>query len=153
MSTMNINKYERGDLHESNYRLLREPVKLLVRTEHLLDLAEETWEGEGGALVPLFTETTTEEANRQRMTLRGARKQRAARAYAPKESIKVVNKTAPRTPDQLDDVEVAEGVKIAQLEGRVRELMGLVEAGKKKEESIARLTTRFNESLRVKVVK
>src|SRR5271157_69073 len=97
MEAMNINKYSRGDDRESNYRLLSEPVQLKVRTEHVPSTEECAWEDDGGPTVPLVTEMTVEQAIKAQMRVRGARKQRAARAMRPVESIKVVriNEPAP----------------------------------------------------------
>lgn len=153
MEAMNINKYSRGDARESNYRLLNEPVQLKVRMEHVPSADELQWEDDGGPAVELVTEMTVEEYHKQQMRLRGARKQRAARAYRPTESIKVVKVSEPRAPAQIEDVEVRQDVQIAQLEGHIRELLGLVAAEKRRKESVVRLAEHFNVDRRIKVVK
>ena len=129
MEAMNINKYSRGDDRESNYRLLNEPVQLKVRMEHVLSDAECTWEDEGGPTVPLVTEMTVEQAIKSQMRVRGARKQRAARAYRPVESIKVVRINEP-APAEVVGVRLAGGStadeKVASLEAQIRALLSLV---------------------------
>ena len=126
MEAMNFNKFQRGDDRESNYRLLNEPVQLKVRMEHVLSDAECTWEDEGGPTVPLVTEMTVEQAIKSQMRVRGARKQRAARAYRPVESIKVVriNELAPA---EVVGVRLnggsAQDEKVAELEAKIRQLL------------------------------
>ena len=126
MEAMNINKYSRGDDRESNYRLLNEPVQLKVRMEHVLSDAERTWEDEGGPTVPLVTEMTVEQAIKSQMRVRGARKQRAARAYRPVESIKVVRINEP-APAEVVGVRLnggsAQDEKVAELEAKIRQLL------------------------------
>lgn len=153
MEAMNINKYSRGDDHGSNYRLLNEPVQLKVRMEHVPSTEECAWEDDGGPTVSLVTEMTVEQAIKAQMRVRGARKQRAARAMRPVESIKVVKVSEPRAPAQVEDVEVRQDVQIAQLEGHIRELLGLVAAEKRRKESVVRLAEHFNVDRRIKVVK
>ena len=129
MEAMNINKYSRGDDRGSNYRLLNEPVQLKVRMEHVLCDAECTWEDEGGPTVPLVTEMTVEQAIKSQMRVRGARKQRAARAYRPVESIKVVRINEP-APAEVVGVRLnggsAQDEKVAELEAKIRQLLELV---------------------------
>ena len=157
MEAMNINKYSRGDARESNYRLLNEPVQLKVRMEHVLSDAECTWEDEGGPTVPLVTEMTVEQAIKSQMRVRGARKQRAAKAYRPTESIKVVNQAAPAIKEVVG-VRLAGGSaqdeKVAELEARIKELMAVVRApivaAERKTESIKKFEVLFN-GLRTRV--
>lgn len=90
MEPSSIRTHKRGKPDNTNYRLLDQSVSMVVRSEHFLDDEECRWEGEGGACVDLVREESVEEINRQKMRLRGSRKQRAARAYIPKETIKVI---------------------------------------------------------------
>jgi hypothetical protein len=126
MEAMNFNKFQRGDDRESNYRLLNELVQLKVRMEHVLSDAECTWEDEGGPTVPLVTEMTVEQAIKSQMRVRGARKQRAARAYRPVESIKVVRINEP-APAEVVGVRLnggsAQDEKVAELEAKIRQLL------------------------------
>jgi hypothetical protein len=157
MEATNISKYRRGDVRESNYRLLNEPTRLKMRTEHVLSLEECIWEDEGGPAVELVSEMTTETYNKQLMRVRGARKQRAARAYRPIESIKVVKQVTPMTPNQLEksDPELSQSVQVAALEARIAALMGVAkkqaEERRRKEESLVRLSEYFNVKRKIKV--
>ena len=129
MDAMNINKYSRGDDRESNYRLLNEPVQLKVRMEHVPSIEECAWEDDGGPTVSLVTEMTVEQAIKAQMRVRGARKQRAARAMRPVESIKVVRINEP-APAEVVGVRLSDGSaadeKVASLEAQIRALLSLV---------------------------
>ena len=129
MEAMNINKYSRGDDRGSNYRLLNEPVQLKVRMEHVPSTEECAWEDDGGPTVSLVTEMTVEQAIKSQMRVRGARKQRAARAMRPVESIKVVRINEP-APAEVVGVRLAGGStadeKVASLEAQIRALLSLV---------------------------
>ena len=157
MEAMNINKYSRGDDRESNYRLLNEPVQLKVRMEHVPSTEECAWEDEGGPTVSLVTEMTVEEYHKQLMRVRGARKQRAARAYRPTESIKVVNQGKPAVKEVVG-VRLAGGSaqdeEVARLEARIKELMAVVRApivaAERKAKSIERFKTLFNVERKVR---
>ena len=126
MEAMNINKYSRGDDRGSNYRLLNEPVQLKVRMEHVPSTEECAWEDDGGPTVSLVTEMTVEQAIKAQMRVRGARKQRAARAYRPVESIKVVRSDEP-APAEVVGVRLnggsAQDEKVAELEAKIRQLL------------------------------
>ena len=126
MEAMNINKYSRGDDRGSNYRLLDEPVQLKVRVEHVQSTEECAWEDDGGPTVLLITEMTVEQAIKAQMRVRGARKQRAARAMRPVESIKVVRINEP-APAEVVGVRLNGGSqqdeKVAELEAKIRQLL------------------------------
>ena len=126
MDALNINKYSRGDDRESNYRLLTEPVQLKVRMEHVPSTEECAWEDDGGPTVSLVTEMTVEQAIKAQMRVRGARKQRAARAMRPVESIKVVRINEP-APAEVVGVRRNGGShqdeKVAELEAKIRQLL------------------------------
>ena len=126
MEAMNIGKYFRGDDRESNYRLLNEPVQLKVRMEHVPSTEECAWEDDGGSTVSLVTEMTVEQAIKAQMRVRGARKQRAARAMRPVESIKVVRINEP-APAEVVGVRLnggsAQDEKVAELEAKIRQLL------------------------------
>ena len=126
MDALNINKYSRGDDRGSNYRLLNEPVQLKVRMEHVPSTEECAWEDDGGPTVSLVTEMTVEQAIKAQMRVRGARKQRAARAMRPVESIKVVRINEP-APAEVVGVRLNGGSqqdeKVAELEAKIRQLL------------------------------
>ena len=157
MNAMNISKHKRGDDRESNYRLLTEPAQLKVRMEHVPSADELQWEDDGGPAVELVTEMTVEEYHKQQMRVRGARKQRAAKAYRPTESIKVVNQAAPAIKEVVG-VRLAGGSaqdeKVAELEARIKELMAVarapIVAAECKTESIKKFEVLFN-GLRTRV--
>ena len=126
MDALNINKYSRGDDRESNYRLLNEPVQLKVRMEHVPSTEKCAWEDDGGPTVSLVTEMIVEQAIKAQMRVRGARKQRAARAMRPVESIKVVRINEP-APAEVVGVRLNGGSqqdeKVAELEAKIRQLL------------------------------
>ena len=129
MEATNIRQLHRGDDRGSNYRLLNEPVQLKVRMEHVPSTEECAWEDDGGPTVSLVTEMTVEQAIKAQMRVRGARKQRAARAMRPVESIKVVRINEP-APAEVVGVRLAGGStadeKVASLEAQIRALLSLV---------------------------
>ena len=135
---------------ESNYRLLTEPVKLTIRTEHVPTKDELRWEDDGGPAVDLTSEETVEEYHKRMMRVRGARKQRAARMYRPVESMKIVKIGKP-APVEVAEVRIAGGSeqdeKVAGLEAKIRELLGIVNreqnAEKRLSDSITLLTKKF----------
>jgi hypothetical protein len=157
MEAMNIRQYSRGDVRGSNYRLLSEPVQLKVRMEHVPSIEECIFEDDGGPAVERVTEMTVEEYHKQQMRVRGARKQRAAKAYRPTESIKVVNQAAPAIKEVVG-VRLAGGSaqdeKVAELEARIKELMAVarapIVAAERKTESIKKFEVLFN-GLRTRV--
>jgi hypothetical protein len=69
---------------------------------------------------------TVEQAIKSQMRVRGARKQRAARAYRPVESIKVVRINEP-APAEVVGVRLnggsAQDEKVAELEAKIRQLL------------------------------
>jgi hypothetical protein len=141
MDPVNINHFTRGSTRESNYSLRGEPVRLTVKT-----LVQ------GGLLQFPVKEETTEEVNKQRVGLRGLRRQRAARAVVTRESIKVVPLDyPPPAPPEVVAVRLAGGSdadeKIAALEARIKVLLGIVERPKilaqRKAESIKKLEELF----------
>ena len=129
MEAMNIRQYSRGDDRESNYRLLNEPVQLKVRMEHVPSTEECAWEDDGGPTVSLVTEMTVEQAIKAQMRVRGAGKQRAARAMRPVESIKVVRINEPAVAEVVGvrlNGGSAQDEKVAELEAKIRQLLELV---------------------------
>ena len=71
MQAMNVRTLQRGDDRGSCYRLLSEPVKLMTKTVHVMDVDECRWEDDGGpsvtiASVALLNATTV------RVTLSGS---------------------------------------------------------------------------------
>lgn len=79
MNPMNINRFKRNNNGESNFTLRQKPIALKTTIE--------TYDADGN--LTERQELTTAEANKTMVKLRGAKKQRAAKAVAPS-SIKVV---------------------------------------------------------------
>ena len=158
MQTTNIRRFDRGDVLQSNYRLLSEPVQLTYKHQPVLDGPDEqSWELEGGAVAPPPLEMTVEEMFQQQMRVRGARHQRSAKAMVPRESIRVVNQGAPAIKEVVG-VRLAGGSaqdeKVAELEARIKELMAVarapIVAAECKTESIKKFEVLFN-GLRTRV--
>ena len=126
METMNIRRHRRGDESGCNYSLRDK--KLDLKAVHVPVLAQDgtdRFEDDGGA-VPPIVELTEQEKYRTDVRIHPPRKQRAAKAYIPKETIKVVHMGKPVVREKA--IAIFEGkspdeVKLAELEGRVRELM------------------------------
>jgi hypothetical protein len=121
----------------SNYRLIDEPLRLKLRIIPVLDgVDEQSWENEGGALAPPPCEMTLEEAFGQRMRVRDSRKQRAARAVRPINAITLVPQQKP-APMQVVAARLSGAsevqVEIAKLEAQVAQLMGVVEARRRRD--------------------
>jgi hypothetical protein len=164
MEPININRIERGcDVRQSNYALIGKPVGLNCRVLQVSRPVEiDRWEDEGGYPAPDWTEKFSwdeEERYRSAMRVRGSRKQRAAKAYIPRESINVikVTKAAPvkvamaklDVRAEMERIEVlaignrlkermreevrragADKVKVAELEARIAEIMDVINAPK-----------------------
>ena len=137
---MNFNVIEKNDARESNYRLLGNPVKL--RTKVYLPWCQpdgDGWEEVGGVCgVPV--ESETEEVCKRIARIKSGRKQRAARAKVPRESIKVVPLKEPvrmvEAVAQFEGIDVVEAqykVDVMKLEAEIKRIMDLVN-----------LQTRFN---------
>jgi hypothetical protein len=151
MNPVNFGIYTRRDVRESNYRLHSEPVKLTAKITPVFDApGVDTWEGEGGACAPLPYEEDAEKRYKQQMNLRGARKQRAAKQFIPRESIKIVQiKTV--VPKEVA-MAIVEGksdqeIEVARLTAKIQELMGVINKPKieaaRKIESIKKLEAVF----------
>jgi hypothetical protein len=157
MESTNINKFKRGDVRESNYRLLSEPVQLKVKTVHVPDIGELRWEDDGGPSIEYISEETVEAINRSRIKIRGPRKQTAARALKPKESIRIVPVNPPRTPKELEDRALGLNVQIAKLETQVRnfkeEARRKAQAENARRTALENLERLFNVQRRLSVVK
>ncbi len=130
MSPVNFNKFSRNAAQESNYRLLAEPMQLKIRTEHFLSADEIRMDDDGCPNHPdLVVEETVAEYSKRMMRIRGARKQRAARAYRPIESMKVVKVSKP-APAEVVGVRLNGGSpqdeRVAELEAKIRELLAIV---------------------------
>jgi len=158
MNPMNFATYTRRDVRESNYRLLDERPKLTAKITKVFDApGVDAWEGEGGAVMPLPVEEEVSYKSKSVMNVRGARKQRAAKQFIPRESIKVVKIGRPV------DVKVAmavvtgksdDEIKIVSLEAQIERLLGIVQApriaAERKAASLKKLEEVF-ESKRTKV--
>ena len=158
MEATNIRRLDRGDVLQSNYRLLSEPARLTYKHQLVLDGPDEqSWESEGGAVAPPPLEMTVEEMFQQQMRVRGARHQRSAKAMVPRESIRVVNQGAPAVKEVVG-VRLAGGSaqdeEVARLEARIAELMAVVRApiiaAERKAKSIERFKTLFNVERKVR---
>lgn len=79
MQPMNINRFKRNDNGDSNYTLRQKPIALKTTIE--------SYDADGK--LTERQELTTAEANKTMVRIRGAKKQRAARAVRP-ETIKIV---------------------------------------------------------------
>ena len=152
MEATNIRRFDRGDVRQSNYRLLSESAQLTYKHRPVLDGPDEqSWESEGGAVAPPPAEMTVEEMFAQVMRVRGARHQRSAKAMVPRESIKVVNQGAPAIKEVVG-VRLAGGSaqdeEVARLEARIAELMAVVRApivaAERKVETIKKFESLFN---------
>jgi hypothetical protein len=115
---MNIGHYGRT----SNYRLRHEPVKLTNRVfkGHRPD---------GDGYEEIWEESDEVQRYRLSMRVRGARKQRAAKANIPKESIKLVPINQPKPAAvvlAILDKKTPEQIRVLELEAELKKLMGLL---------------------------
>jgi hypothetical protein len=130
MDATNIRTIKRGNSAESNYALRDRPLELRATHVPLLQgVGTDAWEDDGG-FVPPIVELDGADKSRQKIGIRPPRKQRAARANVPRESINVVSMSKP-VPRGVA-IAIYEGkseqeVEIARLEARIRELMLAVE--------------------------
>jgi hypothetical protein len=119
MKPMNINR-EGGN--QSSYRLRGEPVKLFAKT-----LVGARPDGDGWEQV--WDETWGTNYDKVRVKPGVPRKQAAARQAIPLSTVKLVNMRTPAPPAvvlaKLEN-RTADEIKIAELEAKIRELMGLV---------------------------
>jgi hypothetical protein len=109
----------------SNYRLLDEKVKLATR----INLPYVVPDGDGWETVAassIIVEATEEQLNRSKVQLRGSRKQRAARAVVPRESIKIIPIVKPACVEVAEARMVGGDEQVAQLEHEIRKLMDVV---------------------------
>lgn len=151
MDAMNFNVIERGEVRESNYRLLNEPVKLMTLITPVLEAPGfDRWEDDGGLPAPLPYEVTTEELFRKEVRIKLGHRQRAARMAVPRESIRVVSMGAPAPVEVVMaryEGRSEEEVKIAELEAKIKALLGIarapIVAEQRRQESIARLEALF----------
>jgi hypothetical protein len=118
--------------NNSNYRLLGKKVSLDCRVL-------KGYRPDGDGYEPVWDEYTESEKSKQLMRVRGARKQRAAKAVSPKVSIVDVKPLNP-VPYEVG-VAIYEGktedeIKIAQLEAQIRKLMGVYQVQEKRKERL-----------------
>jgi hypothetical protein len=122
MDAININYVDR----QANYRLRGAPVKLFAKTLQGVRPDGDGWE-------EVWDESWGTNYSKSVPKMKGSRKQAAARCLIPRESIRIVAK---REAAPLCVVEArlanktAEEVRIAELEAKVSELMGLLQGGK-----------------------
>lgn len=118
MEAMNINYVDR----QANYRLRGAPVKLFAKTLQGVRPDGDGWE-------EVWDESWGTERCQSIPKLRGSRKQRAAKCLIPRESIRIVPKVV-AAPLCVVEARLAnktaEEVRVAELEAKVRELMGLL---------------------------
>lgn len=112
MDATNIQTYRRGAGNRaSNYRLLAEKLKLTTKARPQYVIPDgDSWEPVGVSPNPLVEVFVPVKHVRPEMRLRLGRKQRAARAYVPKESIKVIPKLVAPAPVEVVQVRV-QGLK------------------------------------------
>jgi len=139
-----------GSDNPSNYRLLKEPVKLQVKVAIQWTVPDgDGWEPVG--VSSHFNGVETDHFYKKKMQLRGSRKQRAARAVSPRESIKVIDTTMPVSKPVT--MAILEGktdkeVKVVSLQTEIQRLWGIVNApavaARTKQEAISELERMFN---------
>lgn len=116
--TMNINHVG----GESNYRLRGEPVKLFAKEFIGFRPDGDGWED-------VWKETNSAEHYATQMKLKGSRRQRAARQMIPLSTVTIVNLRTPAPPTMVRailDEKSPDEIRIAELEAKVKELLGLV---------------------------
>ncbi len=130
---MNFNVIKKHDNKESNYRLLDQGVKLTTRTHYPYVVPDGDGYTAAGGVSPDFVERDTEEVNKTLMRVRGARKQRAAKANVPRESIKVIPLTTPvkmvEAVAQFEEITLDEArlkLAVVSLEEKIKEVMSVV---------------------------
>lgn len=130
---MYFNVIKKHDNKESNYRILATPVKLTTRIHYPYVVPDGDGYEAAGGCSPDFVERETEEVNKSLMRIRGARKQRAAKAKVPRESIKVVPLTKPvqmaEAVAQFEEITVDEArlkLAVVSLEEKIKHVMSLV---------------------------
>ena len=132
MEALNFNEFARGEVRRANYRLLKEPVHLRATHVPVLDgPGTDAWEDDGGAAAPPPVEVDVAERHRTAVRTNPGRHQRAARLAVPRESIRVVPLVA-LAPAEVVEARLAgkseREVKIAELETRIRALLGVARA-------------------------
>jgi hypothetical protein len=96
---------------ESNYRLLGEKLKLVTRARPQYVIPDgDGYEVVGVSPNPLVEVLVPQRKERPEVRMRLGRKQRAARAYIPKETIKIIQKTPAPAPVEVVQVRV-QGLK------------------------------------------
>jgi hypothetical protein len=118
VEAININYVDR----QANYRLRGAPVKLFAKTLQGVRPDGDGWE-------EVWDESWGTNYSKNIPKLRGSRKQRAARCLVPVESIRIVAKceAAPACVVEARLAnKTAEEVRVAELEAKIRELMGLL---------------------------
>lgn len=131
MNPVNFNQIIDGDRGTSNYRLRHEPIETTITIQYGAETPDNgAWENEGGAGAPPPIVESLAERNAQYMKVRGAKKQTAARAYRPKESIMLIKprviQPAVQVIAQLTE-QTEEEITIEILEMRVKQVMGLIQ--------------------------
>ena len=151
MDALNFRVLRGRDDREANYRLRGEPVKLVATITPVLECqGSDAWEDDGGAVAGLPTQVDVAERHRAEVRVRPPRKQAAARAAIPRETVRIVRGEAP-APIEVVEARVAgkseADVQVARLEARIRELMGVVEERRtltqRRKESLALLERMF----------
>lgn len=134
METKTLHFAEHGITKQGNYRLLDSPIQLVAESAYYVIPDGDSW-----APAPL---PSSEERYKAVMRIRGPRKQRAARAKIPKESIIVVTDVAPVTrPEAMailkaeavskPEVKTAKAQKLEVIESQIRALFAQLLKGTK----------------------
>jgi hypothetical protein len=107
MNPMNINRFKRNDNGESNYTLRQKPIALKTTIE--------TYDADGN--LTERQELTTAEANKTMVKLRGAKKQRAAKAVAPSsiKKIEVKKYSVMSMVQTLADSKISDDLRVEEL--------------------------------------
>jgi len=117
-NAMNINQI--GGL-TSNYRLRGEPVKLNAKEFRGF------YKPDGDGYEEVWHETSSAEKLRDKMRLRGSRKQLAARQMVPRSSVTIVKTgepVAPKVAIAKLEGKSEQDVRIIELEEKIRTLIG-----------------------------
>ena len=125
-NTMNFRVLKRGEVHESNYALRQAPLNLKATVQTVCEASGTDRFDDDGGFIPPVRELTEAERYRSNVRIRPAKKQRAAKCYIPKESIKVVSMSKPVARGvaiAIYEGKTEQEIEVAALEARVRELM------------------------------
>jgi hypothetical protein len=118
MSIETVNIAHHGGL-TSNYGLRGTAVKLVAREFKGV-------KPDGDGYEDVWQETDTQHLEKEKMRLRGSRKQKAARAFVPRSSVTIVEHREPAAQAVVQarlDGKSADVIKILELEDQIRKMM------------------------------